>query len=411
MTEDVLNDLCVKLLFKRGRSSLRQLSNLLKLPLSVVNEIVAFLRGERLVELMGHAGLEAEAEYQLSDTGRRVGWEALVRCQYAGPAPVSLDAYCKSVHAHSLRHVSIDARMVRETFSHLVLSSSVVDQMGVAMNSGRPVLLFGPAGSGKTFLAEHLAMVHPGRITVPYAITVGGEIIQIFDPLIHDGLGHDEGDASKLVRSDRDERWQTCRRPVVIAGGELTLAMLDLQFDATTRYYQAPPHVKANGGIFVVDDFGRQLVAPRDLMNRWIVPLDRNRDYLSLHTGFKFALPFDLSVIFSTNLEPAELADEAFLRRFGYKVYLGPTDLTSYRRIFEEACRALAVEFDADGFDWLIESRHRAQGRALLACYPRDLIGRVRDFAVYEGKAARSTRQELERAWTTYFTTNGAMVA
>jgi energy-coupling factor transporter ATP-binding protein EcfA2 len=280
--------------------------------------------------------------------------------------------------------------------------------VGAAMNSGRAILIYGPAGSGKTYLAEHLAALQPGNIPVPHAISVGGEIIQVFDPLIHEPVAG--AGAGGLIRSSSDERWRWCRRPVVIAGGELTLQTLDLQFDPATRYYQAPPHLKANGGVFVVDDLGRQLVSPRDLMNRWIVPLDRNRDYLSLHTGFKFSVPFDMTVMFSTNLTPSDIADEAFLRRFGYKVHLGPMDLASYRRVFEQACRGMEVAFDPAGFDWLIEHRHAREGRLLLACYPRDLVGRVRDFAAYDGSTPRATVEALARAWTTYFTTAGAPV-
>lgn len=402
----LLVDLCAKILSQRGRLKVVELSRLLRLPPSVVGELLDFMRTERLVGVVGHPGVESEALYELTDTGRRHALDALARCQYAGPAPVSLDAYRDRVSSHSMQHERVNADSVHAAFRNIVIKPQVVDQMGAAMNSGRAVLIYGPAGSGKTYLAEHLAALQSGDIPVPYAITVGGEIIQVFDPLVHEPVP--EMLSEGLIRDDSDTRWLRCRRPMVIAGGELTLQMLDLQFDPATRYYQAPPHVKANGGLFVVDDLGRQIVAPRDLMNRWIVPLDRNRDYLTLHTGFKFAIPFDMVVIFSTNLRPADLADEAFLRRFGYKVYLGAMDRTSYCRVFEEACQALDVPFDAAVFEWLVDERHLREGRELLACYPRDLVGRIRDFATYEGMEARFTRDALDRAWNTYFYTAGA---
>lgn len=267
----------------------------------------------------GSGASDAEAQYHLSESGRARAIEALERNHYAGPAPVSLDAYAAAVGAESSGRDRLDAPAVHRLFEKFIMPKAAVDELGAAIRSGRAVLLYGPAGSGKTYLAEHLAMLMPGIVSIPHAVLVGGEIVQFFDPLVHATVPGELEQSSGLVRPDHDLRWVACKRPVVLTGGELSLQMLDLQFDPVTRYYQAPPHIKANGGLLIVDDLGRQLVSPRELMNRWIVPLSRGRDFLSLHTGFKFAVPFDMSVVFSTNLKPSELADEAFLRRFGYE--------------------------------------------------------------------------------------------
>jgi len=399
----LLVELVSRILFLRGRLGLITISDEVKLLPSVLNELLSFMRTERLVEVNRRGATDADAEFQLTDAGRVRAVEAMERCQYAGPAPVSLAEYSATISQQSLAGLQFLAPDVRSALRHLVLPPGLVDQLGAAMNSGRSVLLYGPAGSGKTYLAERFSELLPGNVAVPYAITVGGEIIQVYDPLIHQKEWVNPTDTRTIVRSDHDERWVLCRRPVVITGGELSLAMLDLQFDPSTRFYQAPPHVKANGGLLIIDDLGRQLVEPRQLMNRWIVPLDRRRDHLGLQNGFKFEVPFELWVLFSTNLRPADLADEAFLRRFGYKVFVGPMTLSDYRSVFERVCSEMDIAFDQGAFDWLIDERHTKDQRALLACYPRDLIGRVRDFAVYEGVPGQMSPTTLARAWDTYF--------
>jgi hypothetical protein len=227
----------------------------------------------------------------------------------------------------------------------------------------------------------------------------------VYDPTVHRPADTAAADPGRVMRADVDRRWVKCYRPFVVTGGELSIRMLDLQFDEVSRFYQAPPHVKANGGMLLVDDLGRQQISPQDLMNRWITPLDRQHDYLTTHTGFKFSVPFDLALIFSTNLSPAAIADEAFLRRFGYKIHVGPVDAAVYRKIFENVCAASGVPFDAPSFDWLLNSRHPASGRPLLASYPRDLIGRIRELAEYEESPAAMTTEALDRAWSTYFVT------
>jgi hypothetical protein len=266
------------------------------------------------------------------------------------------------------------------------------------------MFIHGPAGSGKTFLSERLADLLRGEVVVPHAIYVGGEVVQVFDPVVHEACTADASGEAPFRRAATDGRWVRCRRPAVLTGGELSLDMLDLKFDHTTRYYQAPPHLKANNGIFIIDDLGRQRCSPEDLLNRWIVPMDRRIDFLSLHTGYKFEVPFDVIVVFSSNLPPEQLGDGAFLRRIGYKIHIGPLAESDYCRIFMGACARLGIAWDRDAFDWLVRERHLREERPLLACYPSDLLSQVRDRAAYEGVPPALTPEALDWAWNNFFT-------
>lgn len=402
-----LTGLLCKILFLHGRTSLVDLSAHIKLPHSVVETVLDFMRAEHLCELVSRGDTGGSTFYQLSDTGRARAGDYLRRSQYAGPAPVTLEAYTAQVLQQSIRNVRYTREVMAAGFNGFVIHNNVLDQLGAAMNSGRAIIIYGAAGSGKTYIAENLTRLLSDCVAIPYAITVDNEIIQIYDPHIHELATQKAGLAGNLERKHRvDTRWLSCRRPVAITGGELTLEMLDLDFDEGSRYYQAPPHVKANNGLFVVDDLGRQKVSPQNLMNRWIVPLDRRRDYLTLRTGYKFQIPFDVIVVFSSNQDPALLADEAFLRRLGYKIHIGPLNEEQYRRVFRQVCDQWDIPFSDAALQTLLHDYHYKEGRPLLACYPRDLLGQVRDLAVYESQPPKLTSETLGWAWQNYFTPN-----
>lgn len=399
-----LTELLCKILFLRGRMSLADISSHVKLPVSVLENVLDFMRAEHLCELASRGDNSASTFFQLSDTGRLRAGDYLRRCQYAGPAPVSLDVYSAQIQRQSIRDVQYTREIMAAGFDGFIIQDKILDQLGAAMNSSRAIMIYGQPGSGKTFIAENLVRLMSDYVAIPYAITVDNEIIQIFDPHVHQVLPAKAAAANLGRKNPVDARWLACKRPIAISGGELTLETLDLDFDDGTRFYQAPPHVKANNGLYVVDDLGRQKVSPQDLMNRWIVPLDRRRDYLTLHTGYKFQIPFDVIVVFSSNQDPADLADEAFLRRLGYKIHIGALSEDQYRKVFRKVCEQWSIPYIEQGFQHLLQHYHYKEGRPLLACYPRDLLGQVRDLAIYEGRAPELSATLLDWAWNNYFT-------
>jgi hypothetical protein len=399
-----LVELLTKVLYVRGQLRLPDLSAHVKLSVSVLQPLLTFMRTERLCEMTRQGETDGTMAYTLTDLGRARAQDFLERSQYAGAAPVSLEAYAKQVAEQSVVNMGVTRDTLHRAFDGIVVRPELLDQFGAAMNSGRPLLVYGPAGSGKTYISERLVGLLTGDVAIPHAIEVGNEVIQVFDPVVHRLTAHDGPRGSSLDRGrNHDDRWVLCRRPVVLTGAELTLPMVDLQFDQTTRFYQAPPQMKANNGLFIVDDLGRQLVSPQDLMNRWIVPLDRHIDHFALHTGKKFQVPFDVIVVFSSNLQPSKLADDAFLRRLGYKIFVGPLPEGDYRRIFTKVCEDNGIPFDEDGYRYVVQQLHTRNAKPLLACLPRDILSQLRDFARFNDRQPRLSEELLEWAWHNYF--------
>lgn len=398
-----LVELLAKILFLRGQLRLVGLASHSKLSIGVLEPILSFMRTERLCEVSRNSEAETATAYALTDLGRLRAQDFLQKSQYAGPAPVPLRAYVERVRQQSVADMRVTRDDLRRTFDGVVVKEGILKQFGAAMNSGRAIFVYGPAGTGKTFISEKLVGLLSGNVAVPYAVVVDSDVIQVFDPLVHEEIDIPEAAGDLDRRKARDARWVACHRPVVKTGGELTIGMLDLDFDQSARFYQAPPQVKANNGLLLIDDLGRQLTPALDIMNRWIGPLDRHVDYLALHTGKKFMIPFDVIVVCSTNMPPNKLADEAFLRRFGYKIYIGVLEEEEYRAISRQVCDELNIPYSEQGLEYLLREHHYKEGKPLLACIPRDILGQVRDIARYEGVQPELSEELLDWAWNNYF--------
>jgi len=387
----LVQDLFARAVWEQGQSSLGSLRERLKLPYTVLEPVFRQLRQQAYLDVKGMQG--NDYVFGLTASGKMMASERSAVCAYAGPAPVSLGAYDRAVR-EQVAHVHVSRESLRQAFGDMLLTDSLLDQLGPALISQKALFLYGPTGNGKTSLAERLLRVYRDAVLIPYALEISGHVITLFDPVLHRPLAEQP--------EDLDARWVLCHRPSVMVGGELVSEMLELRSEASSGIYAGPLQMKANNGILVIDDFGRQVMSARDLLNRWIVPLDRRVDYLTLHNGQKLCIPFEVMVVFSTNLEPSDLADEAFLRRINNKIYIEPVGRQCFEEILARALHARHISCDAPSAAYVTELCMR-HGGALKACYPNDLCDILMWRSQYEGRPPQASRAELDRAAELYF--------
>ena len=402
-----LSELLGKHLVTAGVLTTSQLIERLALAGPVVDQVLQFMRTEGRVEVRSRLGQEAELRFGLTDRGRDEAGYALHRGGYVGPAPMPLDAYVSLVEKQSVHGQVITRNAVLEAFRGFVIDEDLRDRLGPALNSRRAMFLYGHAGTGKTYTAQRLSRALKGFVLVPHAISVNESVIEVFDPLCHERVAIADPPSPTKLEEGFDPRLVPCKRPIVLTGGELAADMLEVQCDAATRTYSAPIQMKANNGFLLIDDLGRQRIAPAVLFNRWIVPLDTGHDSLTTGKGHHFVVPFDLVLVFSTNLRPQDIADEAFLRRLGYKIEFTPIPPPLYTRIWQGVCAERSIAFDARLVEFTIRELHGKTGIPMLPCHPRDLLGMALDRIAYAGCGALD-EDAVRWAWNSYFLHKGA---
>ncbi len=390
-----LADLTLKAVYSDSDCTSERVSEKIRLPLGVAEPLLQHLYKEKFIDIRERKGLQSN-RYGMLDRGWERAHRLLESNAYIGPAPISLDVYAEGVASMEKKRNTITPEVVKQALSDLVLSEKVLHTLGLVINSRRSLFLTGPPGSGKTSAAKGLHKALEGEIWIPYAIEVDHQIIRVFDPHNHQAV------TPPAIRHDR--RWVKVKRPFVIVGGELTIDEMDLSYSDTVRFYEAPFQVKSNGGVLIIDDFGRQRVDPHDLLNRWIVPLENRVDFLTLHTGKKIEVPFEQLLVFATNLNPKDLVDEAFLRRMGYRLMFQTPSPETYGLILERYMAMKGLNYSSDFLQFLLQ-RYASEERVMKACDPRDLVERCLDICFYEKAPRVITIDLLERAWSNYFGT------
>jgi len=396
LKEGFLEELILKDIYLVNFALGREIANRTMLPFKLVESILESLKRQMLIEVRSSGGI-ADYEYMPTDKGRDRARAYFDHNSYVGACPVTWQSYVESLKQQTIRKESVTPRDLEIAFSDIMVNRRTLNTVGPAINSGRGMFLFGDAGNGKTSIAERIVRSFKGHIFVPYAIEVDGQIIRVYDD-----HNHQQVSAANYPR-DYDHRWVRISRPCVVVGGELTIDMLELQYDYTSKIYEAPLQLKSNCGLLLIDDFGRQRIDHKSLLNRWIVPLEKRVDYLTLHTGKKLEVPFEQLIVFSTNLNPGDLVDEAFLRRIPFKINITSPTEEEFKWIFLQYCQRVGVPYNEEAVNYLIETQYRSGRRNMRCCHPRDVIDQITNLCKFLQTEPRLTREYLDHACSVYF--------
>ncbi len=397
----VIETLIIKFLLQVGSASGREIAARICLPFRILEDMLLALRSRQFLQHKGQSQL-SDYIYALTDLGAERARAAARGCAYVGPAPVPLEEYIVSVDAQTIRAEAVRRRQLEEAFADVSVDPATMELLGPAINSGAGLFLYGAPGNGKTTIAKRITRCFGQHLWIPQTLFEDGQFIKLYDASFHEAIRQGEG--SLLKSASHDPRWIKIRRPTVVVGGELTMDSLELRHDAVTNVCEASLQMKSNCGSLLIDDFGRQRVEPRELLNRWIVPLENRHDFLTLPTGKKIQVPFEQLIIFSTNLEPKDLADDAFLRRIPYKIEIGDPSIEEFRKLFQASCQSMGCPYQPQAVDYLVQTHYRPHDRPLRRCHPRDLLQQMANYSTFNGVPLQLSPQLLDRVVKSYFT-------